>query len=27
VILGLAAQQTLGNLFAGVVLVSTRPTV
>jgi small-conductance mechanosensitive channel len=25
VILGLAAQQTLGNLFAGVVLLSTRP--
>jgi small conductance mechanosensitive channel len=25
VILGLAAQQTLGNLFAGVVLVSARP--
>ncbi len=25
VVLGLAAQQTLGNLFAGVVLLSTRP--
>jgi small conductance mechanosensitive channel len=27
VILGLAAQQTLGNLFAGVVLLSARPFV
>jgi small-conductance mechanosensitive channel len=25
VVLGLAAQQTLGNLFAGLVLISTRP--
>ena len=25
VVLGLAAQQTLGNLFAGLVLLSTRP--
>ena len=25
VILGLAAQQTLGNLFAGTVLLSARP--
>ncbi len=25
VVLGLAAQQTLGNLFAGLVLLTTRP--